>query len=318
MLPVFITLLMTAVIAALTFPFWRKRQSLALATAASLPEAVESIDLAIEKEVLLWTLAELQSDTAIGRVTGEDAARLQDETERKLASVLTGLDRFVSVKAGTDLPPSTVPRGRWFALTAGIGIIVLFGSTGLYALVQYKLERGQRMQAAEAGGEIGQPKVSADNPDGAPAMPGINPAEMVARLEKRLAENPDDLQGQMMAGRSYMAMERWEDAKKAWRKAVELDPRNDVAHYNLAEVLIRTSPADDRAASEEALEHIDKALLNQPQEPTFLWARGIVLIQMGRRTEAEEAWVAAYQAIPPNTTASERIKEALEALRSGS
>ncbi len=316
MLPVFITLLMTAVIAALTFPFWRK--GLSLATAAGSPEAAESIDLAIEKETLLRTLAELQADSAIGRLNAQDAAHLQDATERRLASVLTDLDRLASVQAGTDIAPSTAPHGRWFALTAGIGVAVLFGSTGLYSLAQYKIERGQRQQAEEAGGEIGQPKVSADNPDGAPAMPGINPAEMVARLEKRLAENPDDLQGQTMAGRSYMAMERWEDAKKAWRKVIDLDPRNDMAHYSLAELLIRTSPADDRAASEEALGHLDKALLNQPQEPTFLWARGIVLIQMGRRTEAEEAWVAAYQVVPPNTTASERIKEALEALRAGS
>jgi cytochrome c-type biogenesis protein CcmH/NrfG len=315
MLPVFITLLMTAVIAALTFPFWRR--GLSPATAEGSPEAAESISLVIEKETLLRTLAELQADTAIGRVDRQDAARLQDETERKLASVLTAMDRLASVQAGTHLPPSTAP-GRGFVLAAGIGVVVLFGSTGLYSLVQYKLERGQRMQAAEAGGEIGQPKVSADSPDGAPAMPGINPAERVARLEKRLAENPDDLQGQTMAGRSYMAMERWEEAKKAWRKVIELDPRNDAAHYSLAEVLIRTSQADDRAASEEALDHLDRALLNQPQEPTFLWARGIVLLQMGRRAETEEAWVAAYRAVPPDTTASGRIKEALEALRSGS
>ena len=48
--------------------------------------------------------------------------------------------------------------------------------------------------------------------------------EMVAKLEARLKENPDDLQGQIMAGRSYQALGRTAEAQQAWAKVLELDP----------------------------------------------------------------------------------------------
>ena len=74
---------------------------------------------------------------------------------------------------------------------------------------------------------------------------GPNPLEMVARLEERLRENPDDLQGQIMAGRSYLALERFDEAKQAWTKVLELDPRNHEAHFNLGVILIERRTFDD-------------------------------------------------------------------------
>ena len=47
---------------------------------------------------------------------------------------------------------------------------------------------------------------------------------MVARLESRLKENPDDVQGQMMAGRSYVALNRVEEARAAYENGTETGP----------------------------------------------------------------------------------------------
>jgi cytochrome c-type biogenesis protein CcmH len=140
---------------------------------------------------------------------------------------------------------------------------------------------------------------------------------MVARLEERLKNNPNDFQGQLMAGRSYAALERWEDAEKAWRKAIELDRRSHAAHYGLAEVLIRTADPGNRAVYQEALGHLDTALINVPQDASVLWAKGVVLIHLERYAEADEAWTEAYKYIPPDTESAEFVKKALQDLRSG-
>lgn len=297
--PILVTLMLIAVIGILTVPFWRKSSTPA---ARSADADTSWSDLNIEKETLLRALADLEVDAAQGRVLDADALR-NDHTHR-LATVLQQLDALavVSPPQPSAAPPKESSWTVWGALLL-LGGSVLGGATGLYKLVHARMERAQQ---AAAGNEVGEPKI-----------PAVNPKEMVARLEARLQENPNDLTGQMMAGRSYMALERWEDAQRAWRKVIELDARSEVAHYNLAEALIRANPDGDPTRATEALTHLDLALLRTPQEPTILWARGIVLVQLGRTDEADAAWTAAYRAIPPDTTASDMVKQALETLRSG-
>ena len=305
MFALLITLILVAVIAALTSPLWRGSLSTAPAQPSSAVAEGERIDLVIEKERLLQALTDLKMEPVDGAVA--DIDRIRDDNEHRLAAVLNRLDALAAQRepAASTIENRVDPRrsATWGAVLL-LGVGVVGGSVAVYRGVHWKWERAQ--QEATAGAEIGDPKV-----------PAIDPVAMVARLEARLKKNPNDLQGQIMAGRSYMTLSRWEDAQKAWRKVVELDPRNDMAHYNLGEILIRTTPPGDKAVAAEALAHFDKALINLPQEPTILWARGIALVQLGRTVEADEAWTAAYRAIPPNTPASEMVKQALDELRSG-
>jgi cytochrome c-type biogenesis protein CcmH len=192
-------------------------------------------------------------------------------------------------------------RSSWLFIPA-LGLLIAAGSAGVYKLVHMRFEQQQFASAAREGGGGGPP---------------INPVEMVARLEERLKRNPDDLQGQLMAGRSYMALERWPEAEKAWRKALELDEKNETAHYSLGEILIRTNPPGNHTVAEEALDHFDKALIRIPQDPSVLWARGIALIQLERYPEADETWTQAFQYLPQGSESSEMVKKALQDLRAG-
>lgn len=302
MFPVSAGLMVMAVILILLYPMWRRsKTALIVGDEAALDE--ERVDLQIEKESLLRTLSDLEVDYAQSKVSAGDYGRLKLGHEHRLVEVLDRLDAL----AGIGLVPpkskksQSAPRGPSAVFIGLLGLILIAAASGMYQLVQWKLERQQLAAAGE----------------GAAAMPPINPAEMVARLEERLKKNPNDLQGQLMAGRSYTALQRWEDAGKAWRKALELDERNDAAHYGLAEVLIRTADPNDRTVYQEALDHLDKALINVPQDPSVLWARGVVLIHLERYPEADEAWTEAYKYIPPGTESAEFVKKALQDLRSG-
>jgi len=163
--------------------------------------------------------------------------------------------------------------------------------------------------------EQAQVAVAQRGPSPGQGMP--NPLEMVARLEERLKENPNDLQGQIMAGRSYLALKRTEEAKKAWAKVVELDPRNHEAHFNVAVILIDTAETGQLANYESALEHLEKALIKFPREPALLWYKGLALVHLQRFSEADESWTTAFQNLTPGTQDAEMVKQALQSLRQG-
>lgn len=305
MFPFLITTLLLAVIGSLILPFFRKTDMILMeGQAASLDE--EQVNLKIERRTLAASLSELEVDFEQGRLASADYDQIKLGFEHRLLEVLDRLGVLettgTSPKKSRKNEDTPVFRGKnWVAMIL-LGVLVGGGATGVYQLILLKLERAA--VSSEAAGDM-------------PPGPQINPAEMVARLEKRLAENPDDLQGQMMIGRSYMAMERWDDAGKAWAKVLELDPKNYTAHYRLGEIILSNPKTGTQEEAQEALAHFDKALVVVPQDASILWARGIVLVQLGRTFEADETWTQAYQYIPRNTESSEMVKQSLEDLRAG-
>ena len=298
-----ILLVLTA--GALLYPVWVKNQRpLITGHEAALNE--EQTNLEIERQSLLTSLVELDLDYAQEKFSDHDFRMLKTGYEQRLIEVLTKLEtikqRTHEAKSQTTpSPASRVSESQW-AISTLLALFIISGTAGVYKGVYGKFERAQ--QGA--------------NEDGAPrGTPPVNPLEMVARLEKRLKENPNDLEGQMMAGRSYMTLERWTDAEKAWRKAVELDERNEVAQYNLADVLIRRAAPGNKAVYEEALDHVEKALINVPREPVVLWMKGRALLHLNRTQEADQAWTSALQNLPFGSQDAEFIKKALQDLRAG-
>ena len=301
MFPVAAAFMLIGVIAFLAYPFWRRSQiPLIVGHEASLDE--ERVDLEIEKQSLLKILSELEIDSAQGKIVPADYTRLKLSNEHRLVTVLDRLDVLARKEPGRPKVKTmqAAPSGfRWLFIPV-LGLLIAAGSAGVYKLVHMRFEQQQFAAAAREGGG-----------------PPINPVEMVARLEERLKKNPNDLQGQLMAGRSYMALERWPEAEKAWRKVLELDEKNETAHYSLGEILIRTNTPGNNPVAEEALIHFDKALIRLPQDPSVLWARGIALLQLGRFPEADEAWTQAFQYLPQGSESSEMVKKALQDLRGG-
>jgi len=308
MFPVIITFMLLAVVAALTMPLFRRSANpLLVGNEADIDE--ERVNLDIERQTLLRTLSELEVNYSQGKVSLADYERLKLGYEHRLLKVLDRLDAIPwtaqgSAKQKTSKQKknhvSASNKGHWVAIGM-VGLIVAAGSSGIYELVHWKFDR----DATSGGGVPAQ------------AMPPIDPLKMVARLEKRLKENPDDLQGQVMIGRSYGALERWEDAMTAWRKVLELDPRHYTAHFQMGEILLRTTALTNPRDAEEALFHIDKALIVTPQDASVLWLRGWSLVAMGRNSEADETWTEAFQYIPQGTEESETVKKALQNLRAG-
>jgi cytochrome c-type biogenesis protein CcmH len=301
--------ILAAVAVLLTYPLWRKSQEI-MAMGHEADQDQERVELEIEKQTLLSSLAELDQDLAQGRLLEDDHRRLKAINEHQLVEVLNKQDAFSRKSPGRSRPKSerlsirSVDM-RW-TVSFVLGLLVIGAASGLYTYVNGIIGLEAQKTAMEQQGQAVA---------GGQGMP--NPLEMVARLEKRLAENPNDLQGQIMAGRSYMTLQRIGEAKKAWAKVIELEPGNHEAHYYLGLILLNTTQPGDPRIYQEALSHFDIALVKVPREPAVLWYRGVALVHLGRYSEADESWTNAFQNLPPGSEDAEFVKKQLQSLRAG-
>lgn len=291
-----VVLLLACVLAVLVLPAWR-RDAEPIPMGDEAERDQEHADLGIEREGLARSLRELEVEHGQGRLTGEDFARLKATDERLLLRVL---DRLEALEAAAPTS-ARHPAGRtpWVTMLAPAAMVLVL-SSGVYAYLQWKQTQIFAAMQARAGG---------------PGMP--DPRQMVSRLEARLRENPNDLEGQIMLGRSYLALDRIPEARKAWSAVLELNPRNHEAHYNLGVILINTRKFDDPDLFKTALAHFDAALVNVPMEPAVNWYRGLALWYLRRYPETESAWSTAVQNLPPGSEDAEFVKAALIKLRAG-
>lgn len=291
-------IILALVIISLTLPFLRRDPS-PVSFGLDDDRAQELADLQVERETIVRSLQDLEMERSQGRMEHADYERLKATDERRLLHVLDRLDIIKKdAPHETGQPHEVAPKQKHWLPVVASGMVVLFASVGIYSAIQFNA--AQKLMAIESqmGGEP-------------------NPMEMVAQLEKRLKENPDDLQGQIMAGRSYQALNRIQDAKKAWEKVLELDPKQHEARYNLGVILIETRQIDDPEIFKQALAHFDIVLADLPNQPAVNWYRGLALWYLNRPQEADAAWTLAAQNMEPGSKDMEFVKEALIKLRAG-
>jgi cytochrome c-type biogenesis protein CcmH len=305
-----VILLVLVVIVTLALPFWRPPDGEGLLLGPEAAQDQERIDLGLEREILLASLADLEVERERNKLAPEDYERLKATDERRLLQVL---DRLEALAAFPSVATSAVaakakaaplPRaGLHWAATVAVALFVVAGG-GLIHRYLFTLQQARVEAAARQMG------------DATMADPQ-QIAAMVGRLEARLRDNPNDLEGQVMAGRSYLALERVEDARTAWTKVLELDPRHAEAHFHLGVILLTTRTVNDPQLFKEALDHFDIAFVRLPQAPELLWYRGIVYVHLGRYGDADESWTAAYQNLQPGSDDANFVRQSLEQLRAG-
>lgn len=123
-------------------------------------------------------------------------------------------------------------------------------------------------------------------PSGASEQPDVN--AMVASLEERLEEQPDDLNGWKMLGRSHMTLGNFPAAIRAYEKAVELED-GQVAR-TLLDLGIALAQAGGEQLSPRAIATLENALALEPSHPEALFWGGIAAINRGDADLAADRW----------------------------
>ncbi len=140
---------------------------------------------------------------------------------------------------------------------------------------------------------IGRPGISS----GAGAEGAGEMSEVVGSLAKRLENNPDDIEGWRMLGRSYMSLGNYEQAVKALERVVELDSgQNAQSLVDLGEAMLANS---GQTMSPRILALFENALKLEPSNPGALFWGGIGAINRGDRSLAADRWERLLGTNPP-------------------
>jgi cytochrome c-type biogenesis protein CcmH len=128
------------------------------------------------------------------------------------------------------------------------------------------------------------------------AAAGPDVAAMVAKLEKRLQDQPNDLTGWLMLGRSYLTLDRLDDAVVAFDHAYQLDSKNADAAMGLGEAMSLRAGGD---ITPRAAQLFEEALGLAPANPKALLYGGFAAAVRGDRALARARWQALKDLHPP-------------------
>ncbi|MES0873443.1 c-type cytochrome biogenesis protein CcmI [Sinimarinibacterium thermocellulolyticum] len=231
-------------------------------------------------------LTEIDAELAAGTITAEAAQALREEAAARL---LADAEEAAEPRhdAGSD-------ARAWGLFAAAALLIVLVSGLGYWfgdsrELAQW-IEQSRRDPA-------GAQRLSIES--------------MVARMERRLEDEPQDAEGWAMLGRSYFVIGRHEDAAVAFDRANRLTaaaPRADWLASE-AEVHVMLQGHDFRGLPRQLFE---RALAIEPGHPKALWYAGLAAAQAGEFALAVERWQALREGELPDefrAVLDERLQE---------
>jgi cytochrome c-type biogenesis protein CcmH len=137
-------------------------------------------------------------------------------------------------------------------------------------------------------------------------------SEMVASLAARLQENPGDVSGWRMLGRSYFQLRNFPGAIAAFEKAVELESgANGQTLTELGEALLF---ADQQTLLGRAGELFEKALTIDSNNSKALFYGGMLAVERGDKELGASRWEALLETSPPQNV-QEILRQQIAALR---
>lgn len=150
---------------------------------------------------------------------------------------------------------------------------------------------------------VGTP--AALDPQAAAPMPATLD-DAVTQLEAELKKQPNEPEGWRLLGKSYAALQRYDDAQKAFERAVQLLPTD-------ADLLVEAAQARlfnnaDRKLDAQAIAWLDKAVAINPDHQRALWFVGLAQRQEGKHAEAAKTWEPLLAKVDPNTATTLRAQ----------
>ena len=212
-------------------------------------------DLAVYRD----QLEEIERDRADGRIGHEEFEAARVEVSRRLLG------------AAASTTVDAAPRGgRRFAALAGAIIALPLIAASFYVLLGSPDMPGEPLASRETGDEQAS-----------------SIAALIAKIETHLEENPTDGRGWEVVAPVYMRLERYDDAVKARRNALNLLGATAQREVDLGEALTfaagRVVTADSKAAFE-------RAAAMEAGSPKALFYLGLAAQQDGNGAEAARIW----------------------------
>lgn len=237
-------------------------------------------------------MAELDQDLATGVLSQELYDTARKEVEADLLSDVN--DEGVAVDAADAAAQQRFAR---------FSLIVIVALVPILSMIMYASLGGGK---AAFNPKDAVPEVAAEGHEN-------NIEGMVSQLLQRLADDPNDVEGWMMLGRSYQFMKNFEKAASAYKKAVELSGGQDP--NLLADYADALAVSNNRSMAGEPIELVKKALAISPNHEKALWLAGTAAYQVGDLNNAYAFWEKLRNQFPPGSENWEALERNLQEVR---
>ncbi|MCU7846018.1 MAG: c-type cytochrome biogenesis protein CcmI [Candidatus Thiodiazotropha sp. (ex Monitilora ramsayi)] len=276
--------LIALAMAFIVLPITRKRFTTGISS--------DELNLSVFKQ----QLAELDSDLEAGILDQQRYDAAKKDLEKELLSDVAG-DHVEDVHASAG--------GRWMAISA---LAIPVFALALYQLIGSP-EIIPRLAEQPVTPSANQAQSHAQN-QGMEGMPPMD--ELVKRLAVKMEEQPDNQEGWIMLGRSYMALKQFPEAMDAFDRAMKLDDNNVGLLLAYGEAIAGISGNNFTG---KAAPLIEKAHKLEPENPNTLWMAGIVAYQQGDYQSALARWEKLQGLLTPQSSELESVNSAIDDAR---
>ncbi len=136
---------------------------------------------------------------------------------------------------------------------------------------------------------------------------GENFNDLTDNLRSNLNENPEDLDGWLLLGRSLKSLQRYDEALEALQTAQRIAPDNPFVRVELAEAMLFAS--GNPQFSEEIRGMLQAAVNEEPGLQKGLWLLGIDSVQQGDDATAIDYWQRLLKVVEPNSPIAASVQE---------
>lgn len=140
-----------------------------------------------------------------------------------------------------------------------------------------------------------------------------NFSSVLDNLTARLRDQPDDVEGWIMLGRTYAIMRRFDEAKGAYEKVLALVPENAELITDYADIVAMTN---NGSLMGKPLELINKALRLDPKNPKALALAGTAEFEQNRFAQAAAYWEQLLALIPAESELGQSVSSSIAEAKS--
>ena len=280
--------------------FWISAAALlALALALVLPALLKSkntVDKAADSaaqanlSVLRSQLTQLDADFAAGTLNADQLALAKSEIERRVLEEESAPESVVA--------PAKSTRTAW-----ALGLAIPLVALGIYGFIG-------NIQALDPANL--QAKTEAEP---TPAEIEAMVSAFAARLEAVPANQTPDPKAWEMLARSYAAMQKFPEANKAYKRAVELNPGNAQIMADHADVL---AMLQGQSMVGEPTKLFERALVLDPNNLKALALAGSAAFEKKDFAKAVAFWEKAGKLAPPGSDFAKGLVSSVEEARAAS
>ena len=254
----------------------------------------EAANIAIYRD----QLAELDNDLRNDILSKEQYDKSKQELHKRMLQDLAISSRNPATHS--------IVKGRGIITTAVVILAIPLTAISLYMLL------------GDTRGLLPQSQLASVTQSHSQDMAGMPPSHteiksVVDNLIARLKENPADIEGWVMLGRTYAIMGQFNEASATYAKLIEMIPDSAQLLSDYADVLAMTN---NGSLVGKPAELINKALEIDPDYPKALALAGTIEFEQKNYEQAATFWEKLLSVIPPDSQLTKSVSDSIAEAKS--